>query len=87
MPDDKIELEQRSDAWLMINELGKQNKRIFTALIVLIFLWFATIGGFVWYLTQYDFSVETYDFDTEDGGNANYIGNDGDIYNGPDDSY
>lgn len=79
--------EPKSDAWFMITELGKQNKRIFTALIVVIVLWFATIGGFAWYLNQYDFSVETYDFDTEDGGNANYIGNDGDIYNGPADSY
>lgn len=74
--------EKRSDAWFMIQEFGKQNKRIFIALITVVILWFATIGGFVWYLSLYDFSTETYDFTTEDGGDANYIGNDGDIYNG-----
>lgn len=75
------EEERKSDAWLMIAELGKQNKRMFTALITVLILWFATIGSFVWYLNQYDFSTEVYDFDTQDGGNANYIGNDGDVYN------
>lgn len=76
--------EPKSDAWFMITELGKQNKRIFTALIAVIVLWFSTIGGFVWYLNQYDFSTEIYDVqqDASDGGDVNYIGNDGDIVNG-----
>lgn len=84
MPDEKEKMENKSDAWLMIKELGKQNKRIFTALVIVLCLWFATIGGFVWYLSQYDFSAEIYDVtqDTSDGGDANYIGNDGDIING-----
>ena len=34
--------------------------------------------------TSDDYSVE---LDAEDGGNANYIGNEGDIYNGTSDSY
>lgn len=76
MPEEK---EKRSDAWFMIQELGRQNKRIFTALITVIILWFATIGGFVWYLSLYDFSTETYDVTSEDGGFAGYIGNDGDM--------
>lgn len=76
--------EKRSDAWFMIQELGKQNKRIFIALITVVVLWFATIGGFAWYLSLYDFSTEVYDVtqDTTDGGNANYIGSNGDIVNG-----
>ena len=82
MPDEKEKMENKSDAWLMIKELGKQNKRIFTALVIVLCLWFATIGGFVWYLSLWDYSYETYDFNTEDGGDANYIGNNGDIYNG-----
>lgn len=84
MPDEKEKMENKSDAWLMIKELGKQNKRMFTALVIVLCLWFATIGGFVWYLSQYDFSAEIYDVtqDTSDGGDANYIGNDGDIING-----
>jgi hypothetical protein len=34
---------------------------------------------------QYDYTSETYEeviVDAKDGGNANYIGQDGDIYNG-----
>lgn len=74
----------KSDAWLMIEELGKQNKRIFAALIAVIILWAATIGAFVWYLSRYDYSYEVYDVaqDAADGGDTNYIGNDGDIING-----
>lgn len=77
-------LTNRSDAWLMIEELGKQNKRMFAALIAVIILWAATIGGFVWYLSRYDYSYEVYDVaqDAADGGDTNYIGNDGDIING-----
>lgn len=82
MPEKKEEMEIKSDAWLMIKELGKQNKRIFTALVIVLCLWFATIGGFVWYLSLWDYNYETYDFNTENGGDANYIGNNGDIYNG-----
>ena len=77
-------LTNRSDAWLMIEELGKQNKRMFAALIAVIILWATTIGGFVWYLSRYDYSYEVYGVaqDAADGGDTNYIGNDGDIING-----
>lgn len=71
--------EQKSDAWYMIEQLGKQNKRLFVLAMALLVAWLLTIGGFVWYLYQYDF--ETYYVDA-DNGPANYIGNDGDIYNG-----
>lgn len=74
--------EERSDAWYMIAELGRQNKRVFTALITVIILWFATISGFVCYLSLYDITAETYDITSSDGGFASYVGNDGDIYNG-----
>ena len=81
--------ERKSDAWLMIAELGRQNKRMFSALIVVLILWAGTIGGFIWYLNQYDFSAEIYDVqqDASDGGDVNYIGNDGDILNGEAKSY
>lgn len=70
---------ERSDAWHMIEQLGQQNRRMFIALITVLALWAGTIGGFIWYLYQYDF--ETYYVDA-DNGPANYIGNDGDIFNG-----
>ena len=77
-------LTNRSDAWLMIEELGTQIKRIFAALMTVLILWATTIGGFVWYLSRYDYSYEVYDVsqDAADGGDTNYIGNDGDIING-----
>lgn len=36
-------------------------KRVFALLIIVLILWAATIGGFVWYLNQYDFvsSIES----------------------------
>lgn len=73
----------KSDAWHMIELLGKQNRRLFVLAMALLVAWLLTIGGFVWYLYQYDF--ETYYVDAENGP-ANYIGNDGDIYNGNSDS-
>ena len=74
---------EKSDAWHMIEMMGKQNKRLFCLAMALLVAWLLTIGGFVWYLYQYDF--ETYYVDAENGP-ANYIGNDGDIYNGNSDS-
>lgn len=52
-------------------------------IIILIVLLVVTNAMWLWAWNQYDY-VEDYtvDVDSEDGGNANYIGNDGDIYNG-----
>lgn len=46
-------------------------KRLVVALIVVIALWFCTIGMFVWYLNQYGF--ESYEY-TQDGEGLNIIG-------------
>ena len=71
--------EEKSDAWYMIELLGKQNKRMFISSVLVILLWFGTTLGFVGYLYQYDF--DAYYIESTEG-HANYIGNDGDIYNG-----
>lgn len=73
---------ERSDAWIIVEQLGKQNRRMFITLLVVLALWAGTIAGFVWYLYQYDF--ESYYVEST-AGPANYIGNDGDIYNGESD--
>lgn len=62
---------EKSDAWHMIELLGKQNKRMFCLAMALLVAWLLTIGGFVWYLYQYDF--ETYSY-TQDGEGMNVIG-------------
>ena len=55
-------------------------KRLWIALIIAISLVFASNAVWLSFISQYNF--ESYDLSTEGGGNANYIGNDGEIYNG-----
>ena len=55
-------------------------KRLWITIIVLIFAIIGICTGFLVYLSQFDY--ESYEVSTEGGGNANYIGNDGDINNG-----
>ena len=60
--------------------LERHIKRLWVALIVAIVLIFISNIAWLAYINQYDF--ESYEISTDGGGNANYIGNDGDIYNG-----
>lgn len=83
--DDIAEKEDnKSLAMELLQELKRQNKRLVVALFTVLVMWLITIVGFMWYLNQYDFV--SYDVISGEGGNANYIGNDGDIYNGTSDS-
>lgn len=65
-------------------------KRLIIALIVAVALIFASNLAWLIAWCQYDYSSEetatTIELDGGDGGNANFIGNDGDIYNGTDKS-
>ncbi len=57
-------------------------KRLWILLILTISLLVATNGAWIWYESQWEV-VETTEITQEnDGGYNNYIGNDGDIYNG-----
>lgn len=67
-------------------EMARQErmvKRLFTALIVSVLIFFASNACWIWLWNQYDYVDDAVDIQNEDG-NANYIGNDGDIYNGID---
>jgi hypothetical protein len=55
-------------------------KRLWVALLVAITLMVLSNVGWLLYISQYDFC--SYELSTDGGGNANYIGQDGDIYNG-----
>ena len=55
-------------------------KRLSIALIVCIITLLLTNIGWLAYLSQYEF--EEVEISSEGGGNANYIGEDGNIYNG-----
>ena len=63
--------DERNDRWRNIT------------IILLIVLLVATNAMWLWAWNQYDYTDEySVELDSGDGGNANYIGNDGDIYNG-----
>ena len=57
-------------------------KRMIVAVITAIALLFASNALWLYAWMQYDYSSEEVIIDSQDGGNANYIGNDGDIING-----
>jgi len=61
-------MEERSLALEMLQELKAQSKRWFISFIIVLILWFATIGVFIWYINQPIEEVETtrtQDADTE----------------------
>lgn len=60
--------------------MDRQLKRLWIALIVAIIATVATNIAWLIYISQYDF--ESYEVTADNDGVANYIGNDGDIYNG-----
>lgn len=74
------EMPERGLSTELLSEIKAQSKRWANAFFVVLLLWFLTIGVFLLYLYQYDFS--SYTIQSESEGNANYIGGDGDINNG-----
>lgn len=56
----------------LLKEAKVNAKRWFIAFLVVLGLWFATIGGFIIYMSLPDEVTEVY----SDEGHANYIGND-----------
>ena len=62
----------------------RQTKRMWIALIVAVALIFASNAIWLYAWMQYDYTgtYEEIIVDAEDNGNANYIGQDGNIYNG-----
>lgn len=75
-------IEEESLAMELLKDARKTNKRMFVMILVILCMWFVTIGYLVYVLNDVS-SVETTEIsqDNENGYN-NYIGNDGDINNG-----
>ena len=67
----------------MLSELKASNRRWFIAFVVVLALWFATIGAFLWYISL---PVEENTVEQYTDGNANSIIGIGD-YNGTTESY
>ena len=53
--DNVKEKEDKTLAMEMLGELKEQSKRWFRAFLVMVAVEVLTIGGFIWYLNQYDF--------------------------------
>lgn len=53
--DNVKEKEEKTLAMEMLGELKEQSKRWFRAFLVMVAVEILTIGGFIWYLNQYDF--------------------------------
>lgn len=68
----------------ILTRMERQIKRLWIALLIAIITIVACNIAYLWYLNQYDFV--SYEVSSADGGNANFIGNDGDIYNGESES-
>lgn len=75
------EVKEQSLAMELLQDYKKANKRMFITILVILTMWFATIGYLVYTLNDVGSYEETITQENEDGYN-NYIGNDGDINNG-----
>lgn len=60
--------------------LERQNKRLFISSVISNITLLAVIIALIIFFSQYEF--EEIELSSEGGGNANYIGEDGNIYNG-----
>lgn len=66
----------------IVVRLERQLKRMWIAIIIAVVALLGCNVAWLLYLNQYDFQSYDYDVSTVGGGNANFIGQDGDIYNG-----
>ena len=75
-------MEQETFATEMLRELKTSSRRWFIAFLIVLTLWFATIGGFLWYISL---PMEDISISQKADGNSNLVGI-GDMYGGKSDS-
>lgn len=68
----------------IVATMERVNKRLWITLVILVFLLVGSNIGWMIYENSFEEVTKTEEIviDSDDGGNANYIGNDGDIING-----
>lgn len=81
------EVQQHSFAFELLRDQKaiylRTNKRMFIIILVILGMWFATIGYLVFVLNDVGIETITQEVTQENSnGNNNFIGNDGDITNG-----
>lgn len=74
-------IQKNSYALEILNGYKTDNRRLFIILLIVLFMWFATIGYLVYVLNDIGTIEETTVTQDNDNGYNNYIGNDGDITN------
>lgn len=77
-------IEEKSLAMELIEDAKKTNKRMFVIIIVILTMWFATIGYLVYILNDIG-TIETTTQEVQqesESGNNNFVGGNGDINNG-----
>ena len=81
---DNEQIPEQSKNELAFAFIERTVKRQWIALIIALFMLFASNAAWLYAWMQYDYVSEEIivEQDAQDGGNANYIGNDGDIVNG-----
>lgn len=77
-------MENQTLASEMLSELKANNRRWFTAFLVVLILWFATIGAFLWYVSL---PVEETEIEQYTEGDANAVIGIGDFNGGASESY
>lgn len=69
-----MEVKEKGFAMEILSDYKKANKRMFASLIIVLLMWFATIGAFVYYICNYTYEeeiiTETAEVENENG-NAN----------------
>lgn len=63
-------IEEKSFALDLLRDYKKQNKRQYVVILVILSMWFITIGLFVYYINTTGYEVVTETADTEGEGNA-----------------
>ena len=81
---DNEQIPQQSKNELAFAFIERTVKRQWIALIIALCMLFASNAAWLYAWMQYDYTSKEVivDVNSDDGGNANYIGNDGDIVNG-----
>ena len=77
-------VKEQSFAMDLLKDYKNQNKRQFIIILVILTMWFATIGYLVYVLNDIGVIEETTQevMQENESGNNNFIGNNGDIING-----
>lgn len=70
-------IEEQSFAMELLQDAKRTNKRMFVIIIIILILWFSSIGLFIYYIktTGYEVVTETTEVENDDGNANACIGN------------